>query len=282
MSPRARWARAQVEPYLTEHPDGLTQPVTLACQRLDEIGAILTPERAEEIAAEARAAALGGVAGASARQPEPERAPTARGLLGNWAEGAANARRQPEPERPTPERLEEIRAREGAATKGPWDLYEGGGYLDIAADLEDTGCGYRARRQIVSFDDEPLDNDPAHAEWDEEDDRQQILADAAFIAHAREDVPALLAEIDRLKAENAELIQQRDRIADDTAKALAVELEARPSRAAVLDEAADKLLSLRRQHTEADSASAIGLGDAAFELRSMAAEARAAQTGGAS
>lgn len=58
MSPRARWAQAQVAQHLIDHPEGLRQPLTLALQRLDDIGAILTPERAEEIAAEARTAAL--------------------------------------------------------------------------------------------------------------------------------------------------------------------------------------------------------------------------------
>ena len=35
--------------------------------------------------------------------------------------------------------------------------------------------------------------------------REQAAADAEFIAHAREDVPALLAELERLSEENVEL-----------------------------------------------------------------------------
>lgn len=180
MSPRARWARAQVEPFLTEHPDGLRQPVTLALQRLDEIGAILTPERAAEIAAEARAAVL------------------------------REATDAPASESSTPKRLAEIAARAEAATPGPWGTYEygGGNLLEIAADLEDTGCGYRARREIARFEGEPLDNDPTHREWTEEEDWTQVQADAAFIAHAREDVPALLAEVKRLETQRRFLVEQ--------------------------------------------------------------------------
>lgn len=103
------------------------------------------------------------------------------------------------------EREQEIRERAAAATPGPWGLYDDGtGRYDIAADLEDTGHGFRCRRQIVQTLDEPIDNDPAHRDWTGEDDDDQILADAEFIAHAREDVPALLAEIDRLRARIAE------------------------------------------------------------------------------
>ncbi|MBD9700690.1 hypothetical protein IHE56_01000 [Streptomyces sp. ID01-12c] len=100
------------------------------------------------------------------------------------------------------DRLDEIDARHSAATPGPWGVYEfgGGTAIDIAADLTDTGTGYRARREICRLEDEPLDNDPTHREWTAEEDWAQVQADAAFIAHAREDVPALLAEIRRLNA----------------------------------------------------------------------------------
>ncbi|HEX5596351.1 MAG TPA: hypothetical protein VFX61_10090, partial [Micromonosporaceae bacterium] len=97
----------------------------------------------------------------------------------------------------TDERLAEIAARADAATKGPWGIYEygGGSLLDIAADLKDTGTGYRARRTIARLEDEPLDNDPTHKEWTAEDDWAQVKADAAFVAHAREDVDLLRAEL---------------------------------------------------------------------------------------
>lgn len=38
-----------------------------------------------------------------------------------------------------------------------------------------------------------------------DDDDSRLLADAEFIAHARADVPALVAEVERLTAENASL-----------------------------------------------------------------------------
>jgi hypothetical protein len=123
----------------------------------------------------------------------------------------------------TTQQLDEIQARHKAATPGPWGIYEfgGGTAIDIAADLHDTGTGYRARREICRLEDEPLDNDPAHKEWTAEEDWAQVQADAAFVAHAREDVPALLAEIRRLKAALAreerlhgDTIDDRDRASD--------------------------------------------------------------------
>lgn len=106
------------------------------------------------------------------------------------------------------QQLAEIRSREAATTKGPWGTYDDGtGRIDIAADLEETGHGYTCRRGIAQTDDDPIDNDPAHMDWDEDTDLAQSEADAQFIAHARTDVPALLAEIDRLRAELTE--QQR-------------------------------------------------------------------------
>lgn len=105
----------------------------------------------------------------------------------------------------TDQQLDIIEARASKATPGPWGVYEygGGSKIDIAADLQDTGCGYRARREIASLEDEPLDNDPTHREWTAEEDWAQVQADAAFIAHAAEDVPALLAEIRRLRTDAA-------------------------------------------------------------------------------
>jgi hypothetical protein len=102
----------------------------------------------------------------------------------------------------TEQQLTGIETRAGAATPGPWGVYEYGGdsLIEIAADLEDTGCGYRARRTVCRFDEEPLDNDPAHREWTAEEDWAQVQADAEFVAHAPEDMPALLAEVRRLRA----------------------------------------------------------------------------------
>ncbi|WP_282790833.1 hypothetical protein [Streptomyces sp. CC224B] len=109
-------------------------------------------------------------------------------------------------DRLSPQREAEIAARENAATPGPWGTYEygGGSLLEIAADLQETGCGYRARRSIARLEDEPLDNDPAHKEWTEGEDWTQVKSDAAFVAHAREDVPALIAELAAVRTERDE------------------------------------------------------------------------------
>lgn len=101
----------------------------------------------------------------------------------------------------TDQQLDDIQTRANAATPGPWGIYESGSLIDIAADLQDTGCGYRARRGIARLEDEPLDNDPAHREWTDEDDWAQVRSDAEFIAHARADIAALLAEVHRLRNE---------------------------------------------------------------------------------
>ncbi|MHC3450852.1 hypothetical protein [Streptomyces prasinus] len=104
-------------------------------------------------------------------------------------------------DRLTPQREAEIATRDLIATKGPWGVYESGTMIDVAADLVETGCGYRARREIARFEDEPLDNDSTHKEWTAEEDWEQVRIDAEFVAHAREDVPALLAELAAVRAE---------------------------------------------------------------------------------
>lgn len=124
----------------------------------------------------------------------------------------------------TPERLTEIAARAAAATPGPWGFYDGDTYADVAADLEQTSRGsYSYRQKIAQLEDENYWDDPAHEEHDEERAPEQMAANAAFIAHAREDVPALLARVAELEAERhttnealseaAEALRrQRDRI----------------------------------------------------------------------
>ncbi|MEU1071873.1 MULTISPECIES: hypothetical protein [unclassified Streptomyces] len=108
--------------------------------------------------------------------------------------------------------VDAIEARASAATPGPWGTYEYGGnsLIEIAADLQETGCGYSARRTVARFDEEPLDNDPTHREWTAEEDWAQVQADAEFIARARGDVSALAAEIRRLRAELARRVQCND------------------------------------------------------------------------
>jgi hypothetical protein len=121
-------------------------------------------------------------------------------------------------DRLSPQREAEIATRDLIATRGPWGLYEDGtGRFDIAADLEETGHGYRCRRQIAQLDTEPIDNDPKHRDWNEAEDNEQVRIDAEFIAHAREDVPALLAELAAVRAERDEAQRKLDARTEDVA-----------------------------------------------------------------
>ena len=76
----------------------------------------------------------------------------------------------------TPERLDAIRERVGSATEGPWSHWSGWDQWDYSI----MSCG--------------ADDVPTVASVIPE------LDDSIFIAHAREDVPALLAEVERLRA----------------------------------------------------------------------------------
>jgi hypothetical protein len=108
--------------------------------------------------------------------------------------------------------LAEIRAREAAATAGPWGVYDDGtARLDIVAGLELTGTGYTGRREIAQTVESPMDNDRTHVAWGEDEDDEQTRADGVFIAAARSDVPALLAEVERLRS----LLHDVQRIARD-------------------------------------------------------------------
>ena len=85
--------------------------------------------------------------------------------------------------------LEVIKTRAEAATPGPWNwdtdwLRQG---------TEQEGGEVVMRVEVVG-------------EPDETEAQLVILTrDATFIAHAREDVPALLAEVERLRADNRQL-----------------------------------------------------------------------------
>lgn len=96
----------------------------------------------------------------------------------------------------TEERIAEIRGREKAATQGPWRTK-----CEI---LEADECGNAtAEMTYVSTNDKGIcilygrGHDDANAQ-----------EDAAFIAHAREDIPALLDEVERLRAENEKLREE--------------------------------------------------------------------------
>ena len=108
-----------------------------------------------------------------------------------------------------------IRARAEAATKGPWRWSEPPGVLmgpGPTERLEKLGVGSTVMQMTSNVYGQP------------------DKADAEFIAHAREDIPALLAAIDDLTAKQAELVNYHngklqvalDRIDELTAKRDAV------------------------------------------------------------
>lgn len=77
----------------------------------------------------------------------------------------------------TPERLAEIRARVKATTEGPWSFHPNHAFADPSDPLYVAGDG------TVIADDISRKNN------------------AVFIAHSRTDVPALIAEVERLREE---------------------------------------------------------------------------------
>jgi hypothetical protein len=81
----------------------------------------------------------------------------------------------------TNEELEAIRARCDTATPGPWVA---GREADLMRPMQSFNVGFTRK----AFDEAPLDS------W------WQWEANAYFIAHARADIPALLAEVERLRA----------------------------------------------------------------------------------
>lgn len=82
----------------------------------------------------------------------------------------------------TPERLEAIRQRVEKATQGPWN-FEGNKWQDGYVIYSPIKRGFHNNGGEVA----------------EVDDSYEP-SDAEFIAHAREDVPALLAEVERLRS----------------------------------------------------------------------------------
>ncbi len=85
----------------------------------------------------------------------------------------------------TLEELMAIEARATAATKGPWVIAEDDdGYATKMGNTRGIGSG-------TNYDDICRTDSGAYP---------PCIADAEFIVHAREDVPALLAEVRRLQA----------------------------------------------------------------------------------
>lgn len=89
--------------------------------------------------------------------------------------------------------LDAIKARAEAATPGPWEYAEAGTFKRGSFSLDE----YFVRR--------PEDDVSIAADIIDPDTCEPSEALAAFIAHAREDVPALVAEVERLQADNERL-----------------------------------------------------------------------------
>jgi hypothetical protein len=98
------------------------------------------------------------------------------------------------------EELEAIRKRSEAATPGPWYWDK----FNLDEDDYDTEMPYlnSEKDSIMDFGDGeqfyPTEGTPPNE------------ADAEFIAHAREDVPKLLAEIERLKTVSNDILEEYD------------------------------------------------------------------------
>lgn len=104
------------------------------------------------------------------------------------------------------EREAEIRARAAAATPGPWctdgwEIHQGTEFEPGAEWIGETCRG-------------PVEEMP------------QSEANAAFVAGAREDVPVLLAEVDRLRAAEAVAIVEREALREQVAALAALAVDA--------------------------------------------------------
>jgi hypothetical protein len=113
----------------------------------------------------------------------------------------------------TDERHEAARARCEAATDGPWDDQPGW-----------TG----AARVVLNGDGDML--------WDAVGLMND--ADGAFIAHARTDIPALLDEIERLRAESARRMVwlEREQNAHEQTRAALIDMTERAARPVITDD----------------------------------------------
>jgi hypothetical protein len=91
----------------------------------------------------------------------------------------------------TPAELTAIEARASAATSGPWSVAENK-YRDYAVAIPEPRFAAMWIVQGVYECDDPYDDCQGNV--------LRALRDAEFIAHAREDVPRLVAEVRRLRA----------------------------------------------------------------------------------
>ncbi len=89
----------------------------------------------------------------------------------------------------TPERIAEIKARCEAATEGPWDSFDPCD-RECATYCDPSGCkGHETGKHLLQG--------PEAYNFDAE--IRVSVEDGAFIAHARQDLPDCIAEIERLQ-----------------------------------------------------------------------------------
>lgn len=93
--------------------------------------------------------------------------------------------------------LEAIKARAMVATPGPWEAPQGG--IELAV----TGLPSWRAPIVCQARGVGVSRDVVYLPFERDDDCGNSYADAAFIAHARVDVPRLVAEVERLQAELA-------------------------------------------------------------------------------
>lgn len=123
--------------------------------------------------------------------------------------------------------LDAIRKRAEAATPGPWASYEGGNFVHITlSDYEKRfkrshDLGYTSGGLFAAM----LPHAPSRQT------RQRFNKDAEFIAHAREDVPNLVAEVKRLRGL---LVRCLDVVNADAEEVLVADIQAALSGPGVL------------------------------------------------
>lgn len=137
----------------------------------------------------------------------------------------------------TEDELNVIVARADAATPGPWEVHETGhGY----SDAEDSDGVYSRGigRRVAAARDSTRRVRPEHVESLNKGDDVELFDsnDADFIAHARADIPALVARVEELEADLGELATQNRDICDNhnAIRARLVELNAERVNAANL------------------------------------------------
>lgn len=116
-------------------------------------------------------------------------------------------------ERMTEERIAEIKARCEAATKGPWEIWDGPGWCGGGSDLS-IGAGEQWLADMEIRDGNNYHERVAHGDcavsgcticsMNDEISREQ-KANAEFIIHSRDDIPALLAEVEACHQEIADI-----------------------------------------------------------------------------